>query len=43
MRRTVALARRRRSVLPHAAEALRATLLAHIGTGGSLPWGVRAL
>jgi DNA-binding transcriptional LysR family regulator len=43
MRRTVALARRRRSVLPHAAEALRATLLAHIGTGGSLPLGVRAL
>ena len=40
MRRTIALARRRRSVLPHAAEALRATLLTHIATE-ELPLGVR--
>ena len=43
MRRTIALAQRRRSVLPHAAEALKASLLSHIATGGSLPLGVRAL
>jgi DNA-binding transcriptional LysR family regulator len=43
MRRTIALARRQRSVLPHAAEALRASLLDHIATGGALPVGVRAL
>jgi DNA-binding transcriptional LysR family regulator len=43
MRRTIALAHRRRSVMPHAAEALRATLLDHIGLGGSLPAGVRPL
>jgi DNA-binding transcriptional LysR family regulator len=43
MRRTIALTQRRRAVLPHAAEALRASLLAHIGTGGALPLGVRAL
>ncbi|GAB1645978.1 LysR family transcriptional regulator [Krasilnikovia sp. MM14-A1259] len=43
MRRTIALAHRRRAVLPHAAAALRATLLEHIGTGDTLPLGVRAL
>jgi DNA-binding transcriptional LysR family regulator len=43
MRRTIALAQRRRAVLPHAAQALRASLLAHIATGGALPFGVRAL
>jgi DNA-binding transcriptional LysR family regulator len=43
MRRTIALAQRRRAVLPHAAQALKASLLAHIGTGGTLPLGVRAL
>ncbi|MFC3385199.1 LysR family transcriptional regulator [Couchioplanes azureus] len=42
MRRTVALAHRRRAVLPHAAEALRATLLDHIATG-ELPIGVQPL
>jgi DNA-binding transcriptional LysR family regulator len=43
MRRTIALAHRRRSVLPHAAEALRATLFDHIGLGGTLPVGVRPI
>jgi len=43
MRRTIALAHRKRSVLPHAAEALRATLLDHITTGGALPDGVTVL
>ena len=42
MRRTVALAHRRRAVLPHAAEALRATLLDHVATG-ELPFGVQPL
>ncbi|MEU7902364.1 LysR substrate-binding domain-containing protein [Actinoplanes sp. NPDC049118] len=42
MRRTIALAHRRRAVLPHAAEALRATLLDHIATG-ELPIGVQPL
>jgi len=42
MRRTIALARRRRSVLPHAAQALRTTLLAHVATA-ELPAGVRPL
>jgi DNA-binding transcriptional LysR family regulator len=42
MQRTIALAHRKRSVLPHAAEALRATLLAHIATE-QLPLGVRPL
>jgi DNA-binding transcriptional LysR family regulator len=42
MRRTIALARRRRLVLPHAAEALRTTLLTHVATE-ELPSGVRAL
>jgi DNA-binding transcriptional LysR family regulator len=42
MRRTIALARRRRSVLPHAAEALRTTLLTHVATE-ALPAGVRPL
>jgi DNA-binding transcriptional LysR family regulator len=32
LRRTIALAHRRRSTLPHAAEALRATLLTHVAT-----------
>lgn len=40
MRRTIALAHRRRAVLPHAAQALRATLLDHIATG-ELPIGVQ--
>jgi DNA-binding transcriptional LysR family regulator len=40
MRRTIALAHRKRSVLPHAAEAMRTTLLDHIATGGALPEGV---
>ena len=43
MRRTIALAQRRRAVLPHAAEALKASILGHISTGGALPSGVRAL
>ena len=43
MRRTIALAHRRRSVLPHAAAALRATLLEHVATGGALPAGVQSL
>jgi DNA-binding transcriptional LysR family regulator len=43
MRRTIALAHRRRSVLPHAAAAFRATLQSHIAAGGALPAGVRAL
>jgi DNA-binding transcriptional LysR family regulator len=42
MRRTIALAHRKRSVLPHAAAALRATLLHHVATR-ELPWGVRPL
>lgn len=42
MQRTIALAHRKRSVLPHAAEALRATLLTHIATE-QLPLGVRPL
>jgi DNA-binding transcriptional LysR family regulator len=42
MQRTIALAHRKRTVLPHAAEALRATLLAHIATQ-QLPLGVRPL
>lgn len=42
MQRTIALAHRRRTVLPHAAEALRATLLAHVATQ-QLPLGVRPL
>ncbi len=42
MRRTIALAHRRRAVLPHAAEALRTTLLNHIATG-ELPFGVQPL
>ena len=42
MRRTIALAHRTRSVLPHAAEALRTTLLAHVATE-RLPPGVRPL
>jgi DNA-binding transcriptional LysR family regulator len=43
MRRTIALAHRKRSVMPHAAQALRTTLLDQIATGGALPAGVRAL
>lgn len=42
MRRTIALAHRKRSVLPHAAQALRATLLHHVATQ-ELPLGVRPL
>jgi DNA-binding transcriptional LysR family regulator len=42
MQRTIALAHRKRTVLPHAAQALRATLLAHIATQ-QLPLGVRPL
>src|SRR4051812_7090285 len=43
MRRTIALAQRRRAVLPHAAQALKASLLAHLATGGTLPLGARAI
>jgi DNA-binding transcriptional LysR family regulator len=43
MRRTIALAHRHRSVMPHAAEAMRTTLLEYIGTGGALPAGVQVL
>jgi DNA-binding transcriptional LysR family regulator len=43
MRRTIALAHRKRSVLPHAAQALRDTLLDHIAVGGALPAGVTVL
>ena len=43
LRRTIALAHRRRSVLPHAAAALRDTLLDHIARGGALPDGVTVL
>jgi DNA-binding transcriptional LysR family regulator len=43
MRRTIALAHRRRSVMPHAAEAMRNTLLEYVGTGGALPAGVQVL
>ena len=43
MRRTIALAHRTRSVMPHAAEALRSTLWEHIATGGALPAGVKVL
>jgi DNA-binding transcriptional LysR family regulator len=42
MQRTIALAHRKRAVLPHAAEALRATLLTHVATQ-QLPLGVRPL
>ncbi|MBL7256539.1 LysR family transcriptional regulator [Paractinoplanes lichenicola] len=42
MRRTIALAHRTRSVLPHAAQALRETLLHHVATQ-ELPLGVRPL
>ncbi len=41
MRRTIALAHRRRATLPHAALALRETLLDHIAHG-ELPFGVQA-
>ncbi len=41
MRRTIALAHRRRATLPHAALALRATLLDHVAHG-ELPFGVQA-
>ncbi|WP_238011816.1 LysR substrate-binding domain-containing protein [Dactylosporangium sp. AC04546] len=40
--RTIALARRRGSVLPHAAQAMRETLLSHVARG-PLPVGVQAL
>jgi hypothetical protein len=40
--RTIALAQRRESVLPHAARALRATVLEHLAAG-PLPAGVQAL
>ncbi|MEU7868885.1 LysR substrate-binding domain-containing protein [Dactylosporangium sp. NPDC049140] len=40
--RTIALAQRRESVLPHAAQALRATLLTHVAKG-PLPLGVQPL
>ena len=43
MRRTIALAHRRGSVLPHAAEAMRRTLLELLATGGALPAGVQVL
>lgn len=43
LRRTIALAHRKRAVLPHAAVALRETLLHHIAAGNALPPGVTAL
>jgi len=43
MRRTIALAHRKRSVLPHAAAALRSTLLDHLAAGDALPDGVTVL
>jgi DNA-binding transcriptional LysR family regulator len=43
MRRTIALAHRTRLVLPHAAEAMRTTLLGHLTTDGALPAGVHVL
>jgi len=43
LRRTIALAHRRRSVLPHAAAALRAEMLAHVRVEGALPPGVTVL
>jgi DNA-binding transcriptional LysR family regulator len=43
LQRTIALAHRRRSVLPHAAAALRETLLDHIAVGEALPEGVTVL
>ncbi|HEU4346815.1 MAG TPA: LysR substrate-binding domain-containing protein [Actinoplanes sp.] len=43
MRRTIALAHRKRSVLPHAAAALRTVLLDHIAAGEALPEGVTVL
>jgi DNA-binding transcriptional LysR family regulator len=43
LRRTIALAHRKRAVLPHAAAALRATLLDHIAVGQVLPDGVTVL
>jgi DNA-binding transcriptional LysR family regulator len=43
LRRTIALAHRKRAVLPHAAAALRATLLDHIAVGLVLPDGVTVL
>jgi DNA-binding transcriptional LysR family regulator len=43
LRRTIALAHRKRAVLPHAAVALRETLLHHIAAGNALPHGVTAL
>ncbi|MEV6490204.1 LysR substrate-binding domain-containing protein [Actinoplanes sp. NPDC051633] len=43
LRRTIALAHRRRSVLPHAAAALRSQILAHITVEGALPEGVTVL
>ncbi|GAA1627742.1 LysR substrate-binding domain-containing protein [Actinoplanes couchii] len=42
MRRTIALAQRKGSVLPHAAAALREVIIEHIAAG-ELPAGVRAL
>jgi DNA-binding transcriptional LysR family regulator len=43
LRRTIALAHRTRAVLPHAAEALRATALEYVRTTGALPAGVQVL
>jgi DNA-binding transcriptional LysR family regulator len=43
MHRTIALAHRAHSVLPHAAEAMRTTLLDHLATGGAPPVGVHVL
>ncbi len=42
MRRTISLAHRRQSLLPHAAQALRATVLDHVATA-ALPAGVHFL
>jgi DNA-binding transcriptional LysR family regulator len=43
LRRTIALAQRTRAVMPHAAEAMRTTLLDHLGAEGALPAGVTPL
>ena len=43
MRRTIALAHRKRSVLPHAAAALRSVLLDHLAADDALPDGVTVL
>jgi DNA-binding transcriptional LysR family regulator len=43
LRRTIALAHRKRSIMPHAAEAMRTALLEYIARDGALPVGVEVL